>query len=137
MYTWSACYHACNITPTLICMNEPTNSIHVIGIWIWVPSTRVRFKGKDVKENEKQKNPLVTIHLDGIHICIQVIYKQFSRYVHVPQNQETALVTCIHMCIPTKGYEGVPQFFKFLGFSPELPSLPLLVTVFISVSLIN
>ena len=32
----------------------------------------VRFKGKPQK-NEKLRNTLVTVHLDGMHMCIQVI----------------------------------------------------------------
>ena len=60
-----------------------------------------------LRENVKKKkltNTLVIIHLNSMHMCTQVICKQFAQYAHVHKNQKTTTISQLlrmHMCIPS------------------------------------
>ena len=66
-------------------------------------------------KNEKLRDTLVTVHLDGMHMCIQVIELFFGFYAHVNTRQfayKLLVYTCAYL--PNKHLPECSSVFSLL-----------------------
>ena len=87
------------------------NCIYYIGVTLRVKP----------QKNEKLRNTLVIVHLDGYHMCIQVIC---SMHTCIKTKKHHQLLVCTCEYRPDKRLPRCSLIFSFFGgFSPKPPSM--------------